>query len=412
MYQKINQLKLSITDKFLFFIFIFITARASWIIGEDWFILIVFIITFFLFIQNKNRMDSIIFIIILFWIIINTASGLYNKTTFEVNSFIGEILKILTAYFILKIIGNKFFQKLENLIYKLAIISLPIFTLQLLFPQFFTYLATFLGGIVLKEQQDVNGWYIFIYMHSGFGDYYRNSGFMWEPGAFALMIILGVLLHLYYTDFKPNLARLLIYLITLATTLSTMGYIVVFIVFFIFIIKKKRFSYSVILLPLILLLWILIADLDFILPEIEKHQELSYYMESHSYSRSYYLNKLNRLGFVTIAVQDSFNWPFGNGVFVSKKIQDFYGSNIIGGSTFGSLLLEWGWIGIAFWIYSIILFFRKISDRKNSVIVDIMAAIVIILAFSSNPMSKSPLLYIIILFSLIKFSNKLEYKYV
>ena len=249
-------------------------------------------------------------------------------------------------------------------------------------------------------------------MHSGFGDYYRNSGFMWEPGAFALMIILGILLHFYYTDFKPNLAKLLIYLITLATTLSTMGYPVVFIVFFIFIIKKKRFSYLFILFPLILLLWILIADLDFILPEIEKHQELSYYMESHSYSRSYSLNKLNRLGFVTIAVQDSFNWPFGNGVFVSKKIQDFFGSNIIGGSTFGSLLLEWGWIGIVFWIYSIILFFRKTSDRKNSVIVDIMAAIVIILAFSSNPMSKSPLLYVIILFPLIKFSNKLEYKYV
>jgi hypothetical protein len=389
---------------FLFFIFIFITAQASWLILENWFIIAVFLITFFLFIKRGLRIDHIVIYIVFAWIIINIISVIHNETEFDVNTFMGAILKILFPYFILKLTGSGFFVKFEKIIFTLILISIPIFLIQLIVPYLFDSVAPYLNYFVLKEQQDYSGWYTFIYMHSGFGDYYRNCGFMWEPGAFALMIIFGLLLHLYLTDFNPRYRRVIIYLIALASTLSTMGYLVVFIVFLIFLIKQKKLSYFIILLPVFVIIFISIINLDFLFPELEMHLDYSNLIENKEYTRDYSLGKLNRLGYNNLAVIDSFKWPFGNGVLTSRSIKEFYGSDIIGGSAFGSLLLMWGWAGILFWFWATYKFLRTISNSKNSMIVDLLSTLVIVLAFSSNPIPKSPLLYVVVTYPFIKWN--------
>lgn len=382
-------------NTFLVLLIILINSKTANFLGSDIFILGVFLFSGIVFKLKKHSVDKFIIKIILFYIFINILSFFYNKTSFDYITFLGYILQILSSYFMIKIIGFDFFKKLEKIIFTLTLISLPLYFLEQLFRSEFISLSPFLNFITGEEQKEFGGWYIFVYMFSAWGRG-RNSGFMWEPGAFALMIILGLILHYFLNNGKLNTKRFSFYIISLITTFSTMGYVVFLLLFATYIVQKKISFYWFVLFPFLIIILIYMTELPFIGQELKIHYESSGIFKEKTINETEII-KLNRLGFINIAIKESFKWPFGFGNIKSRRfISEFDTDKLIGASSFGQILFMWGWLGIYFWIKSTYLFIKTISINKLNKIGLFLLTAAIILAFSSNPLPKSPILMIII----------------
>lgn len=113
-----------------------------------------------------------------------------------------------------------------NLMYFLTLYSLFLYSVCLIIPSLSSSLP-YLSNVYDSSASIHNG--IFSVVISG-ASVFRNYGFTWEPGAFALLLCIATFctLHCYQV---VNKKRLLVFSIAIITTFSTMGYIVLLLVF-------------------------------------------------------------------------------------------------------------------------------------------------------------------------------------
>jgi len=393
-----------IFSNIMVFLFVIIAANTAVFVDNNLFLFSSFFLLLIVFIQRRLVLDKVVVIIFIAWGVVNLNSYFYNQTEFRIITFLGYFIKLLIPYLIIKIIGFDFFKKLEKTIFILAAISLPLFLLQGLFSPVFYALGESLNFITKLSQADRGeGFYLIFYMFNGWSPF-RNSGFMWEPGAFALMLIIGFSLHLYLNSFKIDGKRAIVYLLALITTFSTMGYVVSLIIIGSVILQSRKFKYLALGLLLMPIAYYYLLNLDFVGKEIEHHYERA---ESQKiiYREHQEIAKFNRWGYIMSAFESSLGWPWGNGIFINKDIKQSFDIDITGPSTLGEILLMWGWIGVIFWFYSNFLFFRKWPGIKQRIIVDFLMALSIILAFSSNPLPKNPMFFTLILTPYINMLN-------
>jgi uncharacterized membrane protein YccF (DUF307 family) len=313
---------------------------------------------------------------------------------------------MLYPYFIVKNIGGTFFEKLERVIYILTFISLPLFALQMLFPDFINIFNPVLRHITSDEMITDRGWYGIIFRINGSAPD-RNSGFMWEPGAFAFMLLLALIYRILRFGLKIS-SKNLVYIIALFTTFSTMAYIGITILLFTYTFNSNRIGIAFLTVPLAVIYICLVKDLDFMLPKINNY----IITLGHSFipSGQSYL-KVNRLAFVSFTIRQSVLWPFGYGIVPSKYMYSEYNKTMLDGvGTIAKLLLYWGWFGLTFFIAAIYKYLKSLqlkTDRKLLII----SVVILIVALFSNPFEKSPILYSIVFYPFI-FKNNLVKKYV
>lgn len=384
-----------IRDTILILIIVLIVANAS-ILSTDNFLLGIFILSSVTFLLRRYFLDPIVFYVVATWIAINYASYLFNETSFDWYTFMGFTVKIIYPYILLKLIGPQFPFRLEKIIYSLTIISLPIYILEIAFPDLFASLATYLNFITQEEQKQAGGWYIFIFMHSAWSES-RNCGFMWEPGAFAFMILLGMSIRFMQYGMIKFDKRITMYIIALLTSFSTMGYFGLFIILTAYIIQQRKLIYLTLLLPLFAPVIMEILQLDFLLPKISTYfnqLDVIYNPENQSYL------KVNRFSYTLLAIQQSLAWPFGFGIVPSKYILKEHSTEVLGVSTLANILIYWGWLGILFFFYGISKFYAIIQTTKNNAL---LYACIISLAFAffSNPLEKSPILFLILFYPFV-----------
>ncbi len=392
----------TIKENFLILLIILITANAS-TVSTDNFLLLVLIIAFLSFVYKGYSLDPIIIYVLIVWIIINCFAYLINETPFRWYTFFGFSSKMIYPYLLLKLIGPNFPFKLERIIYILTLISLPFFFLEVSLPGFFNNLSPYLNFFTQEEQQHANGWYIFIFMHSGWSEY-RNCGFMWEPGAFAFMILLGMTIRfMKYGRIKID-KYIIIYILALLTTISTMGYLALFIIIMAFAIQKKKLLLLPLLLPLLIPIFIEILKLDFLLPKIATYFDQLDVM--YTPDNTTYL-KVNRFSYMLLAINQSLTWPFGFGIVQNKDVLKEYSSDVLGVSTLANILIYWGWLGITVFFYAISKFYSKIQFQKNNILLG-SSIIALTIAFFSNPLEKSPILFILIFYPFVYRRLKLK----
>lgn len=78
----------------------------------------------------------------------------------------------------------------------------------------------------------------------------RNAGFTWEPGAFQILLNIGLYTHLKLYH-KNNFLKILVYIVAIITTNSTLGLIIMFITLFM-LIRKKLYIFLLLLLTAII----------------------------------------------------------------------------------------------------------------------------------------------------------------
>ena len=114
--------------------------------------------------------------------------------------------------------------KFENLVFVLAYISIPLFFLQIINPHFYD-IFTPLSELIMAGRQHYTTptgitmhQYIFVYVMNGWAQL-RNSGFMWEPAAYGMMLAWSFLCCMYLKRFFWH-PRMIIYTIAIFTTFS------------------------------------------------------------------------------------------------------------------------------------------------------------------------------------------------
>ena len=376
-----------------------LVSQAS-VLSESWLGLSIVLVLFCLIAVFRGvRLDLFIIAFIGFWILINFASFLVVATPFSFTKFFGVILRILISYLGIKIVGvDHMWFYTEKVVYTLTLISIPMFLLDLMLPSLFdsfvTYFQPLTNSIFYLKEAQSNYWYSFVYVHTGRGDL-RNSGFMWEPGAFAMVIVLFAIQRWSIDGFILN-RKIFIYLLALITTFSTAGYISLGLLFVGFMFFSSR-GYFLILLPLVLLLLNLFyGSLGFVTSKIslylERFEGHEYYLQEQSMRY-----EANRILYFFIDLERSLRYPLGYGV-----LEDYESFNksikLVGVNGIGRVLYTWGWIGLTLLLRSVYLFLRNYIPTR-SMLVFMLSVLVM---FFSNPIENSILLYMLVVSSFVK----------
>lgn len=388
-------------DSIIITLFVLYIAASSTISTNDIFSIIVTIFLIIVFFNRKLTVDPFIFILLTVWGLINFLSIILNGSeNFNFITFIGVTIRMIMAYLMIKIVGINFFERFSQYAFKLVIISSVFFLLNLFLPLVFESLSKYLNFITLPEQKQAGGWYIFVYMFNAWAAPDRNSGFMWEPGAYAGVLIFLILYRLLINKFKLD-KQLLILQLALLSTFSTAGYIALFVIILFLIIQNSNRSliYRVFLpftLIFVLFLGFLIfKETSFLGDKIRHYLDKGTESTDWSFQNQYVL-RVSRLGIAVIEFESSLFRPFGNGILQSKYVLDKYGP-VSGPNSLADILRQWGWLGILFMIYAFFIF-TKIFTRSPLYAMCFILSMCIVLF--SNPFLFKYLIYGIIFYSI------------
>ena len=394
LFSVMNNISYKILDKFIFIILIILISGAS--ILSDFNESLIVVLFFFIIISNYKKIiyDKIVFFIILFWVFINLFSSINNPTAFSSDEFFGIIIRVLISYLGIKIVGDSFWFKFENIIYRLVLISLPIYLLNLVLPELFNSLSPIFkpitSQIFYRKEVQVNYWYSFFYTNLG-RDEIRNSGFMWEPGAFAMMIIIALIINCLNNGIGLQ-KKIFIYILALITTMSTIGYLSLLVLLLAYFIYNKKKYFIIILLPIIILFGFTFTSTSFLGPKISMFLEE---YESNTFYEQGYGDRLeaNRILYFSLCVEKSLKYPFGYGVLKDEESL-IKAIKIVGVNGLGEVLLAWGWFGIIFLVVSIYKFCRSIYFNF---FISFLLSLTILFSFFSNPIERNIILFLIVL---------------
>lgn len=223
---------------FLFILLIILISSSSSTFVRSDYLTAILGLFLFLFSLFKSGLDSKFFLVLGF-LIFFLVSELIFFGNFNLTAYIRLASMLIIVYVALHYIDD-FWVIFEKIMYKLVILSLIIFPIQIFFSEQLLVLITPINNIINPsdiKQNFANGslsMLIYTFHHTWFRDELeiRNSGFMWEPGGFAAMIIIAIVILYLRNGFKTtNLKRYFIYFAGIISTLSTTGFIALLLFF-------------------------------------------------------------------------------------------------------------------------------------------------------------------------------------
>lgn len=257
---------------------LFLIAVNPFFVDNKLFKLFFFILLFAVFLYRSKKLDLEVFIVIFVAFIIMLFQGL--KFSFSGYTFLTfSVFSILTPYLFLKVVGLDFLKKASQLIFIFALISLPIYVLQISVP----YFASAIESIELlinpfsslPERKSLVIYTISTHEIDGVGNgILRNFGMYHEPGAFATFLTFALGTNLLLKQ-KLSSKKNIILIVSMVTTFSTAGYIALTILLIAYFVKTySRKSSVLIMLSIVAIPVILkIYSLPFIEAKIEEKVE-------------------------------------------------------------------------------------------------------------------------------------------
>jgi len=211
--------------------------------------LLLFIVLFSVFLLRKKRLDWG-FVLLLTLLVVITIVQTYVFSFYSIQTIVGVFLRVIIAYLIVKILGERFIPYFINILYVMAIVSLIIYLSTLLVPAIGDMLWRIVPLFEILNFSDTDPT-ILIYNITKLG--LRNTGPFWEPGSFAGYLLLAYMFNFYSGD-KYKTRKGIIFLITIISTLSTTAYIALFaFLFFAFYKKLKNILIRTIVVSIIII---------------------------------------------------------------------------------------------------------------------------------------------------------------
>ena len=362
---------------------------------------------------SSNKFFPISFLYLVFiWVLVNFANMFYFGTEIMLFRLVIITVNLLfLPYLLISYIGEGFWKKFEAVIYFLTLISLPLYLLNLVFLSLFNNMQYIFKFITIPSfLVNPNFWSAGIYVNAisdnGYG-VNRNNGFMWEPGAFAMIIIWAMIYNRSSSVTKLS-TKFWIYLIALITTFSTAGYLAFMFVISGFYTKQLSLVKALFLGIPILLIAAYVYRLDFISAKLSDNLDV-YQENTIIFSQLSESNvvKVNRLQGGQQALLRTFQYPIGYGIVSQTDLMDdmIYGTNGL-----GSLLEMWGVVGFIFLMVMLWKYLHVIQKHEIGRISMLLFFIALLIMFFSNPVQRSIFVYLLFLYPIFYRGTRI-YKY-
>ena len=281
------------------------------------------------------------------------------------------IFYISLAFFTIRLNFNDFFKRLEKVIYIGALISLPLFLIQMLFlSQFYAVMSLLqhLMGITSRAQHD--GMYYantFFYTINTSGDP-RNCGFMFEPGAFGAILAIAVGLNLVHTNFDLRNNRLIVLVLALATTFSTTAFLGL-ICLILFYMVNKKLKAKLLLIPAGIILILILFQLPFMSNKITKlsskpgEQLITTVQMANNTDK---MQSLGRFAGLLLNIKDFQKAPiFGLGGHDALREIEIHNWNVSSVNGLGDYLETFGILGILLLLFNLSKTFASLTSENN-----------------------------------------------
>jgi hypothetical protein len=293
----------------------------------------------------------------------------YNEVT-----YLGFFIKVSLAYCCRDLCKENFADYFVNIVSFWSAICLVLFCVQLVSFDFLYNLNNIFGTVDAITHTEATSQvssiiFTMIPMHPT-----RNSGFMWEPGAFVTVLLMTYYINIFSRNEALLSKKNIILLVSILTAQSTMGIIALLVPFGLklkdFIMRDRiNQQLSVILIPLVLVLSIAVfTKVDFLYNKMAKEfLELDQEFDMIALGeRDDFVVQVSRSASVILDMRTIKNYPLlGLGVDfrtvsfnklgVSEKLATSCGSTI--------LLLRFGFIG--FFIYNYLLYRKALFDQTS-----------------------------------------------
>ena len=235
-------------------------------------------------INFNNRKFIILLWICLIWeVAVTISKGLFSTGDQSFQFFL--FYSIIVAFIHNRVYGNRILPLYETIIVLLCKLSLPLWLISILLPSVMSMVTSIFPDTNLGHN------FLFIYNYIDFSSehYLRNSGCSWEPGRFAIMIVLGVYCNIVRNGIRLRGNKNIIWLLfTLLTTMSTTGYSIVIVMYVISILRNVKLSakigYLILFTPAIYYLF----TLDFMGEKLSKQLNVRETVENRMDNLSYY----------------------------------------------------------------------------------------------------------------------------
>lgn len=353
---------------------------------------ILFITIYYIFkgikVEKKSvlRLITFLLFLILHYFFKEILNFNYNLKILILNT--ETILKFILSFYLGQLIKNKdtFFRELEKIIFILSVISLAFFTIQLLTSE----LLYKLPSIKIGRIQSV---YIQNFILNKEGIFLkRNSGIAWEPGAFQLLVNIGLFLNLKREE-KLLSYKNLIYTITILTTVSTVGILVLIIQILSFIknlINKKTIFRGI----FAILVFGIVIYIDFNLEKglINQHiiKKINLKNKNESTLERKYHFEMDIESFKK-------NIFLGRGIINYQRDRD----NQISSNSYTRILATYGTIFFSIYIVNLIIGIRNSIQKNWNIFL-----VIVLFTFTNEIIWASPLI-LILLFMEKKNENKI-----
>jgi hypothetical protein len=395
---------------FLFFQFVVFVGLVRQFLPDMFLLINLLLVILLLILKKRFRVNADLLIISFTYLLICILPIL--KYGLEIGIYIGFYIRLLTAFFIVMYYKEKLPLYFENLTFILALISLPLFLVQLINPFLFNIFTPLSEAIIPPENlaessnQLIAHKYLFVYILNGWAPY-RNSGFAWEPAAFGGMLCWALLFNLFKYRFEFN-RKMLILLIAALTTFSLGTYsCLVVIMALLFIRKSVRYGLyisigSIIIYFYLISLPIVQQNIETMSEKINKQPVLIEGVKKEELNST----EVSRIAGAYVNLQYFVTWPWGYGLATNVEDAKYLGNSPNGLMT---MFVRWGIAGVSILLISAYKLIRylAISNRlKISAWEMIIACIIFYIPFSGNPFYNRPLGLALILFPLfLNFQN-------
>ena len=349
------------------------TSRMVGNISGDLFpFLLPIVLTVFIAIKHRVSIlnGNFAFILIIFLLWTGFITQKFNlSSNAELSFYFFLFYALIVAYVHVQAFGKKLLPLYEDIVVKLSIISLVLWTYSIFSIQAELYFRRF-----DPTSFGNNFYYVFNWMDPLKGQFYegmsRNSGFSWEPGRFSVIAVMALYCNIARNGLKLFDFNVIVLLITIASTLSTTGYVATAVLYLVATMSQMSAKKALILLFILLPTLTIVSRAGFMQKKIEeqmkvetnlKNLEENFNYHSENKEEGEYIASLERFTAMYFEWENVMNDPvFGYGV--NTEHSNFYQNVSTNYQLTGGLVKILGQYGIPMGLF--IYFLLLVSSRR------------------------------------------------
>ena len=316
---------------------------------------------------------------------------------------------LLCLYYIIRFYNLLFLKMLIDTIYFMSLISIPFYVLQLLNTNFLRSILS-IFNFSFAGQASAGGVYVFLFNVSpdGWGEWYRNSGFMWEPGAFGGMLVFAMAFYFLYNNYQVNKRIIFLFLYSLTTVSTAAVFALLLFLALIIIAKYRKKAYMIVIGLLILtVVSIRVYTLPFM------GDKMTYYSETnldykYVYSTSNFSSGTSSIGrfsgFLIEFDELKKNPLIGHG-WDSDYSDLGIGKDWSNPSGLSVLMGKFGVVGLLFIIIG--LYYYALFRGTGSIYQNLILFIIILIPVFSNPFQINLVFWSFVMMGIVNASKKI-----